>query len=48
MGSQKIFIFSAFLVNFFCNIFLRKFPIKLPNDLSCNIHVLNKVMGIQT
>ena len=42
LSSQKTIYFKGFLVNFFGNIFSRKFPIELPNDQSCHIHVFYK------
>ena len=41
---EKIKKFKIFFVNFFCNIFLTKFLLKLPIDPSCSIHEFYKGM----
>ena len=38
-GQPQNFLFLEFFGLIFCNIFSRKFPIILPNDPSCSIHV---------
>ena len=35
-------IFKDFLVNFYCNTSLNKFPIELSIDKSCSIHLFHK------
>ena len=41
-AAENLFIFKIFFVNFFCDIFLIKFLLKLPVDPSCSKHEFYK------